>query len=331
MRTLLVIFAAAMSSISFLHAQDILGAGRAIPPGFQFEIYGGVGSMENLTGGVKETKGGGLLSGGLTADLEELGIDEDISTWFWGARAYNPWVTFLFDYRSSSLEASGTADREYRLEVDSVAFAGLDLDYLLIPVNTEYDISAETNWLGLGLRVTPFTIFPEGRVRITPWVHLGVQIIQAEYDIDAGASVDIASFGLPSRVYAERGQASGKEEAGIPEYGIGGEVRLLLGNEPKGAEIVGQFTYKLLDFQGAIDSLGADAEDFEDIDFTYTALEANIFLVYPLNDGLDLLAGVYVEQVDISAVLDSDDRFGSYEREIDVSYSIYGLRAGLRF
>jgi hypothetical protein len=104
-----------------------------------------------------------------------------------------------------------------------------------------------------------------------------------------------------------------------------------LGNEPKGAEIVGQFTYKLLDFQGAIDSLGADAEDFEDIDFTYTALEANIFLVYPLNDGLDLLAGVYVEQVDISAVLDSDDRFGSYEREIDVSYSIYGLRAGLRF
>jgi hypothetical protein len=139
----------------------------------------------------------------------------------------------------------------------------------------------------------------------------------------------LQSVGFPSRVYAEQGQADGKEEAGIPEYGIGGEVRLLLGDG--GAEVVGEFTYKLLDFQGAIDSLGVDDDEFKDIDFDYTALEANLYLVYPLNDGLDLLAGVYMEQVDMTAVLDADRDLGEFERDVDVSYSLIGFRAGLRF
>jgi len=312
------------------HAQQpIIGAGRAVPPGFSFEIYGGLGSMDSLEGGVKETRGNEILSGGLSADLDELGLGDDTSSIFLGARAYNQWVTFLVDYRNTTLDASGTAEQDIRLDVDSVSFGGLNLDYLLIPADTDYDIEAEASFLGLGLRVTPFTFFPEGRVRITPWVHLGLQLISADYDVDAGATVDLNSVGFPSRTYAERGQASGSEEAGIPEYGIGGEVRILLGD--KGAELVGQATYKLLDFQGAIDSLGVDGDEFEDIDFDYTALEMNIFLVYPLNEDLDLLAGLYVEQVDINATLESDDSFGDFDREIDLSYTIYGIRAGFRF
>lgn len=310
---------------------DVLGGGRAMSPGFRFEVYGGPGRMENLEGGVEERgQAGAVLTGGLSADVDELGLGDDTSSWFLGAQAYNNWVTFLVDYRRSELDASGTAEQTFRLGVDNLAFAGLNVDHLLIPVGTEYEIEAETSWLGLGMRVTPFTLFPRGRVRFTPWVHFGVQVIQAEYDVDAGATVNLQSVGFPSRTYAERGRADGDAQAAIPEYGIGGEVRILLGEEP-GAEVVGQLTYKLLDFQGAIDALGADDDDFKDIDLEYSALEANLFLVYPLNDKADLLAGVYVEQVEVDAVLDSRSSLGNFDRIVDGSYTLYGIRAGFRF
>jgi hypothetical protein len=313
-----------------LFAQNpVIGGGRAVPPGFHVQLYGGVGELDSLDGELRETRDGALLSGGLSADLSDLGLADDTSSMFLGVRLYNPWVTFLVDYRSTSLEASGRADQEIRLDVEPVAFQGLEFDYLLIPVDSEYDIDAETEWLGLGIWITPFTLFPESRVRFTPWVHLGIQIISMDYDIDAGGTVDLANFGLPDRVYAERGRASGSEDAGIPEYGFGGQLRILLND--RGLELVGEATYKVLDFQGAIDSLGVDGEEFEDIDFEYEALEVNVYLEIPLNKSLDLLAGIYLEQVDVTATLEAEDRFGGYDRELDLGYTLYGFRVGLQF
>lgn len=316
--------------LSFSASADVIGGGRAIPPGWTVEVYGGIGEMNSLDGGVEERGQAGALSGGLSADVDDLNLGDDTSSWFLGGQVYNKWVTFLVDYRATQLDASGTAEREVRLGVDNVAFAGLELDNLLIPVGTEYEIDAETNWLGVAVRVTPFTVFPEGRVRFTPWLHLGVQVIDADYDVDAGAAVNLQSVGFPSRTFVERGRAEGDEQAGIPEYGIGGEARFLLGPEA-GAELVGQVTYKLLDFQGALDTLGADKEEFEDIDLDYTAVEANLFLVYPLNDTADLLAGIYLEHVEADAVLDSKSSLGDFDRVIDASYTLWGVRAGFRF
>lgn len=315
-----------------LSANDLVGAGRAVPDHFQFEIYGGYGGVEALSGEVRERRDAQVFEQGVNADLEDLNLDDGIDSWFWGLRTYNRWVTFLFDYRHSAVDASGRAKEEYRLNVDSIAFAGLSLDYLIIPVDAEYSIDAETAWLGAGFRITPFTLFPEGRIRFTPWAHLGLQYITADYDVDAGATVDLETDGFTGRVYAERGRAKGEAEAAIPEYGLGGEVRVLFhdGSKDFGPELVAQATWKLLDFQGAIDSLGVDSETFEDIDFDYSALEANLYLVYPLNERLDLLAGVYVEQVDVSTIL-SDNRGAEFEREVDLSYTLYGLRAGFRF
>jgi hypothetical protein len=100
----------------------------------------------------------------------------------------------------------------------------------------------------------------------------------------------------------------------------------------KGFQIVAEATYKILDFQGAIDSLGIDKDEFEDIDFEYAALEANLYALIPLGETVDLLAGVYVEQVDISALLEAEEgRVDSFDRDVDVSYTIFGARVGLRF
>ncbi len=322
----------ATTLLPFMACAQLFQGGRIDQEGFTFEVYGGWGGMDSVEGSVQETRNGGIVSGGVSVDLKELGLEDDFSTFFFGARAYNRWVTFLLDYRSSSLEASGKADREYRLAVDNVLFGGQRYEYLIIPSQTDYDIEANVSWLGLGVRVTPFSINPDGFITFTPWVHLGVQGISADYDVDAGATVRVETTGSPNRTYARRGSADGDAKAVIPEYGIGGEIRFRFHQpEMKGFQIVAEATYKILDFQGAIDSLGIDKKEFEDIDFQYSALEANLYALIPLSEKVDLLAGLYVEQVDVSAVLEADKGSSDPDRDIDLSYTIYGARVGLRF
>ncbi len=312
---------------------QVVSGGRAGPGHFNFEVQGGIGGLDSIRGRVGESSGGVALPGGLSADLEDLGVDESANSVFLNIKAYNNWVQFLLDYRSSSLEASGTAEREFRLNVGSLAgLGGADLEYLIIPVNTEYDVDADMTWLGVGFRFTPFTINPRGSLRFTPWLHAGVQLIDADYDVNAGASTDFRVEGFPSRIYAVQGQASGSEKAGIPEYGFGGEVRYLFDpSKDFGPEIVAQATWKILDFQGALDSIGVDKSEFRDIDFQYDALEVSLSLYFPLNDSLDLIAGLYVEEVDIKADLEAKGSVGDFNREVEVSYRLYGVRAGFRF
>jgi hypothetical protein len=51
----------------------------------------------------------------------------------------------------------------------------------------------------------------------------------------------------------------------------------------------------------------------------------------PLSESLDLIAGLYIEQVDVTATLAAKDVFGEYDRDVELSYTLYGVRAGFRF
>lgn len=332
MRTLILLSSALLVCLQTVSAQSLIRAGRARQDGFTFDLFLGYGGMRDLEGGVEERVETELLPGGLNFDLKELGLDDEATAWFWGARATNRWVTFLFDYRTSSIKTSGTADREYRLGVEGFEFAGRNLEFLVIPVNAEYEIDMTTTWIGAGIRVTPLHFNPEGRVAFTPWLHLGLQYIDITYDVDAGATAGVEVDGRTGRAYARQGQARGREQAGIPEYGIGGELNLRLHpqGEP-GSRVVADFTWKYLDFQGAISRLGIDGDDFRDVDFTYEALELNLYMLIPLNERLDLIAGLYAERVDVNYTLQGDRSFDGLDRDVTLKYTLYGARVGLRF
>lgn len=332
MRKYLTLTPILLLALQPLSAEPLVGAGRARQDGFSFDLFLGHGGMRDLGGGVEERLETELLPGGLNIDLKDLGLDDDATFWFWGARATNRWVTFLFDYRTSSIKASGTADREYRFSVDGFDFAGQTLEYLIIPVNAEYEVDMTNTWIGAGVRVTPFHINPRGRVAFTPWLHLGLQYIDFTYDVDAGATVDVEVEGRTGRVFARQGQARSRETAGIPEYGLGAEFNLRF-HPPgeSGSRLVAGFTWKYLDFQGAISRLGMDGDDFRDIDLIYEALEFNLYLLVPLNERLDLIAGLYAERVDISYTLEGDRSFDGLDRDVTLKYTQYGARVGFRF
>jgi hypothetical protein len=166
------------------------------------DIYGGLGQVSSISGSVRETRNGSQISGGLNTDLGELGIEDGSESILFGGSLTWKWITLLVDVRNNSVDASGTADSEIRLNVDGVNFGGQTFDYLLIPVGSEYTIDAESNWIGAGLRFTPFTVNPEGRVRFTPWIHLGAQYVDTTFEIDSGNTVTLQVPGFGNRVYA---------------------------------------------------------------------------------------------------------------------------------
>jgi hypothetical protein len=310
---------------------DSIAAGR-VKNNYAFEVYGGYGQLNSLSGRLQETQNGSVINGGLDTDFNQLGIEDGSESMLIGGSLTGKWFTLLLDYRQNTIEASGTADSEIRLNVDSINFNGQSFEYLLIPVNSDYTLDSETNLLGLGLRFTPFTVNPTGNVRFTPWIHAGLQYIDSTFDLNSGNSASIQGAGFQGRSYVVNGRATGEAQLIIPEIGIGGELRFLFHDgEDSGPELTLFGTYKLLDLEGNLDSIGVDDDEFDRLSVTYTALELGANFYYPLGDSVDLLIGLYLEQVESNTVLESKPSVGTFQREVDLDYTLYGLRAGLRF
>lgn len=317
---------------SLVHAGDGIAAGRSQSQGHFFEIYGGYGELNSLSGQLQETQNGVLISGGLNTDFNQLGLEDGTESLLLGASLTGKWFTLLIDYRQNSINASGTAESEIRLNVDQVFFNGNSYEYLLIPVNSQYTLKSDTNLLGIGLRFTPFTVNPAGNLRFTPWIHLGVQYVDSSFDLDSENAASLEVAGFQSRAYVVNGRASGSGQLIIPEYGLGGEFRFLFHDqENTGPELSAYATYKILDLDGSLDSIGVEDDAFDRLKVSYTALEIGANFYYPLGESVDLLLGLYFEQIESNTVLSSKPSVGDFQREVDLDYTLYGLRAGLRF
>ena len=308
-----------------------MASGR-VADSFHFEIYGGLGEINSLSGKLIETQNSALVSGGLNTDFGQLGIDDGTDSLLIGGSISGKWITFLVDYRQNTIDASGIADSEIRLSADQVNFGGQSFEYLLIPVGSEYTLESDTNLLGLGLRFTPLTINPGGRVRFTPWIHAGLQYVDTTFDLDSANNTSIETGGFQSRTYVVNGRASGEAQLIIPEIGFGGEVRFLFHDEEStGPEVTLYGTYKILDLQGDLDTIGVEDDEFDRLDVSYSSLEIGANFYYPLGDSVDLLVGIYFEDVETNTVLESKPSAGNFEREVELDYTLFGLRAGLRF
>ena len=319
-------------SISLLHADDKIAGGRVQDDGFDLDLYVGLGQISSLSGSVLETANGSLISGALNTDLGELGINDGSETTLIGGKLSGKWFTLLMDVRYNKIDASGTADSDIRINVDGVSFGAQDLQYLLIPVGTDFTVDSQSNWLGLGLRFTPLTFNPQGQFRFTPWLHVGFQYVDTSFNIDSGSSVGVDVPGFGNRRFAIRGQASGDSELIIFEYGVGGELRYRFHESgQKGIEIVASGTYKILNFEGSLSDIGFDDNDFDDLLIDYQALNLSLEVHFPIEDYFTLTAGIFTEQVDANIDLDSKPSVGTFRREVDGEYTLNGFRVGVQF
>ncbi|MCC5843179.1 MAG: hypothetical protein JJU05_02890 [Verrucomicrobia bacterium] len=312
-------------------ARRWIGPGRGMK-GLSLELLGGVGGIRDVEGRVTEQIEGRGFTGALNLNLSDLGVEEGSDSQLLRAKLMNSWVTFFLNYHNGSVSGQGTTESDVRLNVDGVEFGGRVFDYLLIPEGGEYTLELENTWLGFGMQFTPFTINPDGRLRATPWLHLGLQYVEWNYTVDAGATTTVQFDPETQRTFAFRGNASSEERALMPEYGFGGEIRLQLRERAgKRVQLVGDATYKRLDLEDGFGSLSFDNTSFEDVDFSYTSLEMNLYVLFPVNERVDFLCGVYVEQVEMSYTFAGDRRVDGLDRDVTLEYTLYGIKAGVKF
>jgi hypothetical protein len=324
-----------LSSIFFvvpLMAQPMVTGGRVQGDGVDIEFYVGFGEMTSLSGSVLETRGGSLISGGLNTDLGELGINDGSESTMLGGKIAWRWITLLLDFRNNTVDASGTADSDIRINVDGVSFNGQQFEYLLIPVGSDYTLDAQSDWLGFGFRVTPLTVNPEGALRFTPWLHLGFQYVDTSFTIDSGNTVRLDVPGFANRVFAVQGQANGEGQLVIPEYGFGGELRYRVPEGlGEGIEIVASGTYRILSLEGSLSDIGFDDEDFDELSIDYTALDLGLDVLVPVTDVVKVMAGIFTEQVESNVDLDSKPSLGQVRRSVDGDFTLTGFRIGVQF
>lgn len=300
--------------------------------GLSLELSGGVGGIRNVEGTVSEQIDGRGFTGALNLNMSDLGVDDASDAQFLRAKLMNSWVTFFLNYYQGSVSGQGTTEADVRLNVDGVEFGGRRFNFLLIPEGGQYALELEHTWFGFGMQFTPFTINPDGRIRATPWLHLGMQYVELVYQINAGATTTVQFDPQTQRSFAFRGSASSEERALMPEYGFGGEVRLQLWERAgKRVQLVGDATYKRLDLDDGFGSLSFDDTSFQEVNFSYNSLEMNLYVLNPLTEWVDLLCGVYLEQVDMGYTFAGDRRVEGLDREVSLEYTLYGFKAGLKF
>jgi hypothetical protein len=300
--------------------------------GMSLELSAGLGGIRDVEGRVTEQIEGVGFTGALNLNLSDLGVSDDSNSQFFRAKLMNSWVTFYLDYFQGSVSGRGTTDSEIRLNIDGIEFAGRVLDYLLIPEGGTYDLELDTTWIGFGGRLTPLTVNPDGWVRATPWLHFGLQYIELNYNIDAGATSTVQFDPETSRTFAFQGRARSEERALLPEYGLGGEVRFQLWERAgKRVQLVGDVTYTRLDLNNGIGGFNFESSSFRDMSFSYSSVEWNAYVLVPISRHMDFLCGFYLEQVDMRYTLIGDRRVEGLEREIALEYTLYGFRAGLKF
>lgn len=342
-------------AITAAPAQESSGgvfSGRALDGDRTFSIRAAYGQIDDLEGSVRETKrasdeapgesGSDYLNKLENYSLEELGIESSAESY--GLQLEKQWrfFTLQIDFSSFEGDANTTAAKEpFAIGVDNVDFRGNSYDYMLIPQGSSFSTEYENMVLaGKGL-ITPLHIaFAEGGAAFSPWMHLGFLAARSEFSIDAGPTRGLTQYESGPYSYVVGGQGDGSEEIIVPEIGFGGELRMIVGhNNDLPIELVFQGDFALLDFAGSTGDFGVDARNAKDVDMDYTSIEFRGLFEFPVNEGLDFVAGVTYRVLDAVAEVESqhkssaaqNSREEKYDKEIEFQMSsLYGV-VGVKF
>lgn len=277
-----------------------------------------VGQITDIRGGVRETTRRlfevtgefDRIKGQEDYDFNELGLSE--SDVMYGLSLEKNWryVSLRFDAARLTAEANGVAQRDYFIGVDEIKFNGRTYEHQKLEGGEAYKATLDGYLANLAMDITPFTLNPRGIVQATPWMHVGVLGVVADFEVDAGPATGLQEYENPPRTYVVRGKGKGDQGAVSPELGVGGEVKIRFGAR---AALSLQGTYSIFDFSGNAGDLGVARAD-KDLDLDYDSYELRTQLEIPLSTGTDLLIGAAYRSVTVEA--DSKARERSLEETL---------------
>jgi hypothetical protein len=308
---------------------------------FTIHVIGG--SVFDLEGEIQETSRpieeiGGPTSGAPPEDYKwsELGFDDAFAAYGFGLE--KTWSLFTFQSRflTGNPSANSVADRDYYIGVGSVDFRGREYEYMKIPAGQAFTGDITLYTIDARLLFTPFSLGSATNVSFTPSLHVGLSAFIADYEIDAGPAQSVTQYENPPRDYVIGGRGTGITGLGIPELGIGAELRLSLGDN---AALIVQGDASFLELSGNSSDLGVNSRNEKALSVSHLALGAKATLEIGLNDGMDLVVGAEYRTLsgdaDVRATDKSEEEILTLREKFDkeAAFDVSSLTAfvGLRF
>lgn len=290
--------------------------GRVFDPEQRWRLSATIGEVSNIDGFVQETTRRLFeVTGTVSPDnseaysFGELGIDSSDTTFGISLQHLWKYVTLEFNGSVMRTEAQGIATRDFFIGVQQIRFDGQDYEYQVILEGTAYDATLDAALIGVRTSFTPVTINPHGAVQLVPWIHLGLFGFTGDFEVDAGPARGIQQYELPVRDYVENGRGKGDVTAFVPEIGIGGELRFVLG-ERKGrrSTLALEAGYSIFEFKGSTSDLGISARNDKDLDVDYTSVNLGLFLEWPWTSGTNFVIGAELRDIEADALAEAKER-----------------------
>lgn len=319
-------------------------AGRDLPAERDAGLRITAGAIVSIRGSVEETSRlfytvTGQQASQLTRedyDIEDFGMDGGYATLGLSTETAWKFFTLQSDFMLLDMDTESTAIRNYYIGVDSVSFGGVDYDYMQIPAGRPFTANLTGAILEMRGLITPFTFHSADSFRATPWLSLGLFVMGGSYEINAGTATGLIQYQNPPETFVVGGTADGSVGAGLPEIGVGGELRF---GRDDAAHLVIQGNFAVCRYNGSTDWLTSASHREKDIDLNHMNIKAAASLEIPFESGRALSAGIHLQLIDTEATVTSQggtvqeiiaarERF---DKEVDFRMLSAGGSLGLRF
>lgn len=310
MRIALMVISGVVAGIWSADAE--VTSGRNLEGRRDFSVGLTAGSVFGLNGEVVETTRpieeiGGRTSGAPPEDYswEELGFDQDFETFGIFIEQIWKYATLRLEMFHGNPKLEGTADRDFYIGVGDVSFNGQDYEYMKIPEGTSYTGDIDLYTFLINLNITPVSFGSPDGIQFTPWLHLGLFSFVGDYEIDAGEAQGVTQYENPPRDYVIGGQASGTSGLVIPEYGVGGELRIPIG---EASSLSLECNIALLNFDGSTSDFGIDSRNNKALDIDFVTASARVLFEVPMSEKADFMFGVEFQQWEADADVEAEDK-----------------------
>lgn len=319
-------------------------AGRVMLGARDVQLWVTAGSITDLEGDVKETTRTYYEATGRYEDQEDresysfddFGMDGGYPTLGIAFENAGRFFTFHFGASFFQPDVSAVARRNYYIGVDSVSFGGEEYEYMKIPEGQAFTVDMFAGTFEIRGMFTPVTLSAGNAVHFTPYVNFGLFILASSYDIDAGPASGVVQYLDPPENFVEGGQGDGSLAGGLPELGLGGELRI--GREDT-ANLVMRLDYAGFQFSGDTGMFTSEEHRNKDIELDHLNIKFSAQVEVPVRDGRCLTLGVDYTTIESEASITSKEypaeevieRHERFDKDADFGYSALTARLGLTF
>jgi len=269
-------------------------------------------------------------------DLDDFSFDDGYPTVGLSYENAAKWLTFQLDACVSRADADAVAQRNYYVGVGSVEYGGREYDHMQIPEGRAFSMDLTAVFMEMRGLFTPFTLKPAESVSFTPWVDLGLILFVGNYEINAGAPSGVIQYMNPPEDFVVGGQADGVVGLGLPELGLGGQLRI---GSPGAVNLVLQGRYAILQYDGDMSYFTSSRHREKNVDIDHFNARVSCALEFPLASGSCITLAAQYQLIESEAAVTSKDatteeiiaRRERFDKDVDFTMGVGTAMLGMTF